>query len=86
MDEVAKRLRIEAAAASVHPDCSIGCPLPAAMDEFLEQIYNKVRLHSALGYRSPEEFEESQKPEVKWSPAALSFLRHDEIYRSDVES
>lgn len=56
------------------------------VDEFMEQIYNKVRLHSALGYRSPEEFEESQKPEVKWSPAALSFLRHDEIYRSDVES
>lgn len=56
------------------------------VDEFMEQIYNKVRLHSALGYHSPEEFEESQKPEVKWSPAALSFLRHDEIYRSDVES
>jgi transposase InsO family protein len=56
------------------------------VNEFLEQIYNKVRLHSALGYRSPEEFEQSQKREVKWSPAALSFLRHDEIYRSDVES
>jgi transposase InsO family protein len=56
------------------------------IDEFMEQIYNKVRLHSALGYRSPEEFEQSQKPEVKWSPAALSFQRHDEIYRSDVES
>ena len=54
--------------------------------EFMEQIYNKVRLHSALGYCSPEEFEQSQKPEVKWSPAALSFLRHDEIYLSDVES
>jgi transposase InsO family protein len=56
------------------------------VDEFMEQIYNKVRLHSALGYRSPEEFEQSEKPEVKWSPAALSFLRHNEIYRSDVES
>jgi putative transposase len=56
------------------------------VDEFMEQIYNQVRLHSALGYRSPQEFEESQKPAVKWSPAALSFLRHDEIYRSDVES
>lgn len=56
------------------------------VDEFMEQIYNKVRLHSALDYRSPEEFEQSQKPEVKWSPAALSFLRHDEIYRSDVGS
>lgn len=56
------------------------------LEEFIEQVYNKVRLHSALGYRSPEEFEQSQTPEVKWSPAALSFLRHDEIYRSDVES
>jgi transposase InsO family protein len=56
------------------------------LEEFIEQIYNKTRLHSALGYRSPDEFEQAQKPEVKWSPAALSFLRHDEIYRSDVES
>ena len=56
------------------------------LEEFIEQIYNKVRLHSALGYHSPEEFEQALKPEVKWSPAALSFLRHDEIYRSDVES
>jgi len=54
--------------------------------EFIENIYNKVRLHSALEYRSPEEFELSQKPDVEWSPAALSFLRHNEIYRSDVES
>lgn len=50
------------------------------IEEFIEQIYNRVRLHSALGYRSPEEFESSQKPEVKWSPAALSFFRHEEIY------
>jgi putative transposase len=50
------------------------------IEEFMEQIYNRVRLHSALGYRSPEEFESSQKPEVKWSPAALSFFRHEEIY------
>jgi putative transposase len=50
------------------------------VEEFIEQIYNKVRLHSALGYHSPEEFERSQEPEVNWSPAALSFLRHEEIY------
>jgi putative transposase len=54
------------------------------LEEFMEQIYNRVRLHSALGYRSPNEFEQLQKTDVKWSPAALSFLRHDEIYRSDV--
>jgi transposase InsO family protein len=53
------------------------------VDEFMEQIYNKVRLHSALSYHSPEEFERLQNtavPAVKWSPAALSFLRHEEIY------
>lgn len=53
------------------------------LEEFIEQIYNKVRLHSALGYHSPEEFECSQNtavPQAKWSPAALSFLRHEEIY------
>jgi len=50
------------------------------VEEFIGQIYNKVRLHSALGYRSPEEFEQSQEPEVKWLPAALSFLRHEEIH------
>jgi putative transposase len=56
------------------------------VEEFIEQIYNKVRLHSALGYHSPEEFERLQNtvaPAVKWSPAALSFLRHEEIYSDD---
>ena len=51
------------------------------LEEFLEQIYNQVRLHSALGYRSPEEFEQSQKAGEKWSPAALNFLRHEEVHR-----
>lgn len=48
------------------------------VEEFIEQIYNKVRLHSSLGYRSPEEFEQSQEADVKWLPAALSFVRHEE--------
>ena len=41
------------------------------VEEFIEQIYNIVRLHSALGYHSPDEFERAQDlgmPGVKWSP------------------
>src|SRR5579863_1397112 len=49
------------------------------LEEFMEQIYNKVRLHSALGYCSPDEFERSQGS-AEWSPAALNFLRHEEVH------
>ena len=34
----------------------------ARIAEFLEVIYNQKRLHSALGYRSPAEFERSRLP------------------------
>jgi putative transposase len=55
--------------------------LQAHVEEFLDQIYNRVRLHSALNYRSPVEFERSLgETGAKWSPAALSFFRHEEIY------
>ena len=50
--------------------------------EFIEAIYNKVRLHSALGYVSPEEFEARLvQPGMvpAWLPACLRFRPHEEI-------
>jgi putative transposase len=51
--------------------------------EFIEQIYNLKRLHSALAYRSPIEFEKQHESGVAWMPATMSFLRHEEIYPDD---
>ena len=34
----------------------------ALIKQFLEKVYNQQRLHSALGYRPPLEFERSLRP------------------------
>jgi len=55
--------------------------LRADIEEFIERYYNRCRLHSALGYQSPEEFE--QAADLPATGATMSFFRHTEIYRSD---
>ncbi|HKW65554.1 MAG TPA: IS3 family transposase [Candidatus Acidoferrum sp.] len=35
--------------------------LRANIEEFIDEYYNRQRLHSALGYRSPEEFEQHER-------------------------
>jgi transposase InsO family protein len=56
--------------------------LRANIEEFIERYYNRCRLHSALGYRSPEEFEAAHSTDSSAGPS-MSFFRHREIYRSD---
>src|SRR5437764_3624793 len=58
------------------------------LEEFIEQYYNLCRLHSALGYRSPEEFEQqlAEGPASSGAAAAIvSCSRHREIFRGNGE-
>jgi len=49
-----KTLKQEEIYCSQYADCS---ELNEHLEEFLDVYYNRQRLHSALGYRTPEEFE-----------------------------
>jgi transposase InsO family protein len=59
--------------------------LRAHVAQFIEQYYNRCRLHSALGYRPPEEFEQAAAINLAGGcgAASMSFSRHGEIYRWD---
>src|ERR1700694_5023621 len=51
---------------------------------FIDSYYNRVRLHSALDYRPPEEFEQGANAATMSQGATMSFFRHEENLSSDV--
>ncbi|MGC2750724.1 MAG: IS3 family transposase, partial [Candidatus Acidiferrum sp.] len=52
--------------------------LVESVEKFIEHYYNRCRLHSALGYRPPEEFEEEsgrRQTEARLAASTLTFAR-----------
>jgi len=49
--------------------------LRASIEAFIEQYYNRLRLHSALGYRPPEEFEQAASSATTSVGATMSFFQ-----------
>jgi putative transposase len=45
--------------------------LQCRIEEFIEQYYNRDRLHSALRYRSPDDFEAAVGARPQSAPAAI---------------
>jgi putative transposase len=53
---------------------------------FIEGYYNRLRLHSALGYRTPEEVEQASRGRGGVAHVKMSFFRSEEIFPSDASS
>ena len=50
--------------------------LSAHLEEFIENYYNRLRLHSALGYRTPEEFEQDTAAAASGSIPAAATMKY----------
>jgi hypothetical protein len=56
------------------------------MTAFIDQYYNRIRLHSALGYRPPEEFEQAVAPGHPGGAATMRFFRPTEHFSTEQRS
>jgi len=55
--------------------------LAAGIEQFIKRYYNRCRLHSGLGYRSPEEFEKRSELLSKTiGKCALSGAANETVY------
>jgi hypothetical protein len=48
------------------------------VQEFIEEYYNRQRLYSVLGYRSPEEFEQKTECQAESRSATMEFFENKE--------
>lgn len=80
-----KTLKVEEIYVSEYRDLE---QLLANLEVFCEQYYNRLRLHSALSYRSPEQFEQqlaAMPTSNSMLAARMSFWGHGAIYQCNGE-